>query len=395
MTSVPARGPAPAPLRGHRPGDFVLAAPGRTLLARDPVGEVVLRPGEPEGDLRERLAEGTAAGAPRPAVAVGALPFDPGAPARLVVPRTVVSMPRSADPPPPPGPPFEVRCRHEEPSAREYARGVARAVDRISRTGLRKVVLARALDLSLDRPVDPGWLLRRLAGQNPRGYAFAVEVPGADRRTTLVGASPELLVARRGRAVRCHPLAGSAARDADPDVDRRRARSLAGSEKDRREHAFVVAAIADALRPLCTALDVPARPSLTATATMWHLGTRITGELADPEVSSLALARAVHPTPAVCGTPTEAARQAVAELEPFDRGHYAGAVGWCDAEGDGEWAVALRCAEVSDREVRLFAGAGIVADSDPRAELAETAAKFRTVLAALGVEPHPTEPPTE
>lgn len=387
MTSARPLAPPPVSLADYRPGDFAFAAPGRTLLARDPVREVVLRPGEPESGLRERLAEAfAAAGAQSAPIAVGALPFDPGAPARLAVPRTAV-----AGPPErarvPPGPLPRIRERREEPAAHEYARGVALAVDRIARTGLRKVVLARTLRLEADRPVDPGLLLRRLAGPDPRGYLFAVDVPAAGPRTTLVGASPELLVAKRGRTVSCHPLAGSAPRHADPGVDRERARSLAASAKDRREHAFVVAAVADALRPLCAALEVPARPALTATATMWHLGTRITGELADPGVSSLALARALHPTPAVCGTPAEEARRAIGELEPFDRGHYAGAVGWCGADGDGEWAVALRCAEVAGGQVRLFAGAGIVADSRPAAELAETEAKFRTVLAALAAAP--------
>jgi isochorismate synthase len=119
---------------------------------------------------------------------------------------------------------------------------------------------------------------------------------------------------------------------------------------------------------------------------MWHLGTTITGELADPDVSVLRLAAALHPTPAVCGTPTAVARDLVGELEPFDRGYYAGAVGWVDTSGDGEWAVAIRCAEVAARSLRLYAGGGILPASDPEAELAETSAKFQTLLRAMGLD---------
>jgi isochorismate synthase len=121
------------------------------------------------------------------------------------------------------------------------------------------------------------------------------------------------------------------------------------------------------------------------TPAIWHLRTPITGELADPDVTALDLAAALHPTPAICGTPTEAARELVQELEPFDRDYYAGAAGWVDAAGDGEWAVAIRCAEIASTSMRLYAGGGIVPASDPRAELDETTAKFRTLLTAMGL----------
>ena len=158
------------------------------------------------------------------------------------------------------------------------------------------------------------------------------------------------------------------------------------SAKDRREHAVVAEFVAETLRPFCRRLEVPSGPSLVRTATMWHLSTRVTGELRDPEVSALELACALHPTPAVCGTPTGVARAAISELEPFDRGFYTGALGWGDALGDGEWVVTIRCAEASGSRLRLFAGGGIVVDSVPGEELAETSAKFRTMLRALGVD---------
>ncbi len=145
-------------------------------------------------------------------------------------------------------------------------------------------------------------------------------------------------------------------------------------------------AVREALAPYCRTLDVPARPTLVRTATMWHLSTTVTGEPADPAVSALELACALHPTPAVCGTPTATAREVIGELEPFDRGAYTGMVGWGDAGGDGEWVVTIRCAEAEERTLRLFAGAGVVEQSSPEAETAETGAKFQTFLQAVGVD---------
>lgn len=320
---------------------------------------------------------------------VGALPFRTDAPAVLMVADTVRTGPRP--PRPPAGPPPRHRLR-EEPSADEYARLVGRAVERLAHDGIDKVVLARTLLLDLEEPLDPTRVLARLVSDNPDAYTFAV---GATSAPVLVGATPELLVARDGPCVRSHPLAGSAPRHPDPDTDRERARSLLASAKDLREHAFVVEDIAERLSPLCSRLDVPSGPSVTATATMWHLGTPVSGLLREPLPPALELAALLHPTPAVCGTPAESAARAIADWEPFDRGLYAGAVGWCDADGDGEWAVALRCAEVEGTRARLFAGAGIVSGSVPAEEVAETGAKFRTMLNALGLgsaDPGPSLP---
>ncbi|HEY9216058.1 MAG TPA: chorismate-binding protein, partial [Ancylobacter sp.] len=200
------------------------------------------------------------------------------------------------------------------------------------------------------------------------------------------GATPELLIAKTGAAILSHPLAGSAQRLRDASADRAAAEGLRASEKDNREHAEVVSAILDQLAPYCAELGAPEGTQLVPTASMWHLGTRIVGRLRDAGTPAVELASLLHPTPAVCGTPREAAAKAIAELEGYDRGFYAGAVGWCGASGDGVWHVAIRCAEIAGHEARLYAGAGIVRGSDPVAEGEETSAKFAALLRALGID---------
>jgi len=176
-------------------------------------------------------------------------------------------------------------------------------------------------------------------------------------------------------------------------VPERAAQALLASTKDHDEHRHVVEAIVDGLAPYCSHIDAQPRPALHATASMWHLGTRIHATLKDPQASAAALLAQLHPTPAVCGTPRLAALQRIGELEPVPRGFYAGAVGWLDAQGDGDWYVAIRCARLQGTQLRLFAGAGIVAESQPEAEVAETAAKFAALLNALGV--HASAPTNE
>ncbi|WP_424184146.1 isochorismate synthase [Actinokineospora sp. G85] len=363
----------------YRRGAFLLAAPGSTLLAE---GEhrVVAEAGP--DDLETGVAKALAdSGAP---LAVGALPFDPARPAHLVVPEHVrqVDSAHSIEGDPVRDHVLPVSVE-PVPDADAYARAVATAVTRLRVPGgLRKVVLARALRLGFADPVDLAALLPGLVAANPAAAVFAAPLPGG---RTLVGATPELLVAKTGARVVSNPLAGSVPRGATPEQDRARAAALLASAKDQAEHRVVVEAVEAALRPFCRDLVVPAGPSLAATPTVWHLSTRITGELADPDVSALRLAGALHPTPAVCGTPAADARAAIGELEPFDRDFYSGAVGWTAASGDGAWYVAIRCAQVLDREVLLYAGAGIMPDSRPESEVAETAAKFGTLLRGLGL----------
>ncbi|WP_082525045.1 isochorismate synthase MenF [Pseudorhodoferax sp. Leaf274] len=341
------------------------------------------------------------AGAAADARLVGALPFDRSAPAHLLAPRRVRDAGTAA---------AWLHCMagqaqapqgwslQAEPGRAGYADAVARAVQRLQGaapggTGLHKVVLARTLRARSATPIDPWWLARRLAG-DPGVLRYVLPLQTADAAPAwLVGATPELLLSRRGAAIASEPLAGSAARGPDLAASEARAEALRRSAKDLGEHRYVVQAIADLLAPLCRQLRVPATPALHATASMWHLGTRIEGELKDaspgglPQSSSAALAALLHPTPAVCGTPRAAAAALIAQLEPVPRGFYAGAVGWCDAAGDGAWHVALRCAHVQGHEARLFAGAGIVADSAPALEAAETRAKFNAMLNALGIDP--------
>jgi isochorismate synthase len=293
---------------------------------------------------------------------------------------------RAEDPPPfepviggMPHEPFaEIQLR-ELPSAETYRAAVSRTVARIRRGAMRKVVLARTIEVTAERQLDPRMLAHRLRAVDPDSYTFAAPTDEG----VLVGASPELLVSRRGREVRSNPLAGSGPRSGDPDEDRANADALIGSAKDREEHAIVVDVVAETLRPFCAELTWDPEPVLRETPNVWHLSTRFRGVLKEPAPTALDLVAALHPTPAVAGEPRKAALDTIAELEPFDRGRYAGPVGWVDAEGDGEWAVALRCAELRGERALLYAGAGIVAASDPVRELEETERKFRAILDAL------------
>ena len=260
-----------------------------------------------------------------------------------------------------------------------WCSAVATAVARIGAGDLAKVVLARDMLVSSDVPLDPRRLLRRLAARFPDCWTFSVD--------GLLGATPELLLRRTGRELSARVLAGTAARGAGAD-DARLAAALMGSAKDRAEHALAVDSVVRALEPFCTSLDAPEEPELLTLANVRHLATDVTGVQRDDGVRGRAglldLIGAVHPTAAVCGTPTPDAAAVIAELEGMDRGRYAGPVGWLDARGNGEFGLALRCAELTgDSGARLFAGCGIVAGSDPTAELAETQAKFAAFQAAL------------
>jgi isochorismate synthase len=241
-------------------------------------------------------------------------------------------------------------------------------------------------------------LLDLLVSTDPAGNGYLVNLSAAGGLFTgrhLVGSSPEILVRRIGTEVTSHPLAGSARRVPENALaDRIAAETLLGSAKDQHEHGFVVDHVAGVLRDRCTDVRTPARPDLTETPAMWHLGTTIGATVPVAGPSALELAAALHPTPAVCGTPTAAAARLIAELEG-ERGFYAGAVGWCDAEGNGEWMVSIRCAELAadNRTLVAYAGGGIVAESDPEDELAETTGKLQRVLGPLGVAGRPAAVP--
>jgi isochorismate synthase len=245
---------------------------------------------------------------------------------------------------------------------------------------LRKVVLSRPLMVDLEHELHLSAVLRRLRAGEPNCTIFAMPVPDG----VFFGASPELLVARHGSRVTAHPLAGTIRRGTTARADADAQGRLAVSAKDRAEHRFVVDDIATTLAPYCTELDVPDGPSLVAFRSVAHLGTRVSGHLASP-VSVLELVERLHPTPAVGGTPREEALAVIAAGEPDPRGYWAGPVGWIDGSGEGEWMIGIRSARLHAKgdAVTLRAGSGIVADSDPDAEAAETNVKLATVLDAV------------
>jgi isochorismate synthase len=371
---------------------FVLAGPDGVVVA-DGVHTAFPR----IADAQAALATGSAP------IIVGALPFDTSAAAALMRPKAV----RFAGDPPNQTPVVPaslaptwsalplpaVHIREMVPAPDVHRARVKATVEQLTNpdTGLHKVVLARCLRLQADAPLDVSTLLARLASADPTATTYLADLTAAGGDyvgKALVGASPELLVERRGERVICRPFAGSTARSADPDTDRANSAALAASSKNRHEHELVVAAMRAALGPLCSDVTIAAEPQLSRTAAVWHLSTPITGRLRDSATTALDLAVALHPTPAVGGVPAGAAARLINELEG-DRGFYAGAVGWCDERGDGRWFVSIRCAQLSAdrRNADAHAGGGIVAGSDPDDEVDETTSKFATILRALGVQP--------
>ncbi|WP_436795686.1 isochorismate synthase [Actinospongicola halichondriae] len=325
-------------------------------------------------------------------VAFAAIPFDPAAPATFVVPRILVG--RAAD-----GTRWVSHVgdeddltddvlapRVDEPRARRFEvqavqdpdwwkDSVRFATKRIADGAFDKVVLAREILVTADAPISRLDLLRRLRRSFPGCFSFAVG--------SMVGASPELLVSRSGEMVHAHPMAGTAPRGGDPTTDARLAASLLASTKDRAEHQITIDMVWETLLPYCSYVDSEPEPSVVAVANVQHLASLVEGRLSQPPASILELVSALHPTPAVSGWPLEPALEHLAAHEGLDRDRYAGAVGWVDAAGNGTWSVGIRSALLDGSSARLFAGVGVVSDSDPDAELAETDAKFQAVLSAI------------
>ncbi len=260
-------------------------------------------------------------------------------------------------------------------SISRWQQAVTESVRRIDAGELDKVVLARDVVARSAEPIDTRFVLNQLAKRYPSCWTFSVD--------GLIGATPEMLVRRIGDTVTSRVLAGTVRRSSDASSDASLAESLLESAKDHAEHAYAVQSVAHALSAHCTDLDVPTNPRLLRLANVQHLATDVTGVLADG-ASVLGLAASLHPTAAVCGTPTERALATIRELEGMDRGRYAGPVGWMDSHGDGEFGIALRCASVeNDHQLRLFAGCGLVSGSTAEAELAESAAKLVPMRDAL------------
>lgn len=263
-------------------------------------------------------------------------------------------------------------------SAQEWQARVARAVAAMRGGAYDKVVLARDLYARTSAPIDARLVAARLSERFPDCYTYACD--------GLVGATPELLIRRFGRRISSLVLAGSAPRGTDDAEDDALGAELMSSAKNVEEHRYAVESARASLAPLCATISGEDVPFLLKVANIQHLATRIDGELADDR-TALEVAAALHPTAAVGGTPTDVAVEAIRDLEGMDRGRYAGPVGWVDGRGNGEWGIALRCAQLLDDPdgpgARLFAGCGIVAGSDPAAELAEAQIKFRSVRGAL------------
>lgn len=376
----------------------VFASPQRTLWGTGEAIRIELPAPWPDhiGNVAEVLgavSHDGPSGPGRGPVAFGALPYDGSAAATLVVPQVVHG--RTSD-----GDrwttrtdgagastsiPVEDRAPLRQPSTVvvqatnpiEWMRTVATVTTRIASGELTKVVLAREITVTADRPFDAVSLLHRLRALSPSAYAYAVD--------GFVGATPEMLVSRLGDVVRAHPMAGTLPRTGDPDVDARRAGELLGSHKNRVEHQITIDMVHETLLPWCSYLDAEPEPSVVAAGPVQHLATLVEGRLSRPEPSVLDLVAALHPTPAVGGWPRAAALQVQAELERTDRGRYGGPVGWVDAAGNGAFGVGIRGAQLDAdaRTARVFAGVGVVDGSDPAAELEEARSKAQAVLSAL------------
>jgi menaquinone-specific isochorismate synthase len=362
---------------------------GRGVAARVPIDDA---PGFLASIEHDSTIDGAAP------VAIGSLPFVPGSSADLTVPSTTLVKRRGREPwltivasdadeldaidpvhsiasPARPTPTAASYTLAPESPVDHYLAAVASARDAVRRGELTKAVIARPIIITADRPIDVHAVLTRLRASFGSSYRYSVD--------GLIGASPELLVEVDGPVVRSHPLAGTAPRTGDVANDARIADDLIRSTKNQIEHRIVIDVVHDALLPWASYLDWEPEPSIVTVANVQHLGTRMEGMLSQPGPAVTELVRALSPTPALGGHPRDEALALIARVEGFERGRYGGAVGWVDANGDGTWAVVIRCAEISGTSARLVAGGGIVADSDPLGELAETQAKFQAMLSAI------------
>ena len=379
---------------------LTVAGADGVLVARDGVGlagrgtalEIdVTDVGAAQAELAAITVDDEVGGPGTGPVAFGAWPFLPGPGRRLRVPEVIVGRddrgsrwvttvgdvdptPVLRDEEPAPVLPERVTVQATQ-AADDWCAAVVAGRDAVRAGELRKVVLARQLVVESDRPFDRRGVLRRLAAAFPGCVLAAVD--------GFVCASPETLVARHDDVVRSHPLAGTAPRGGDPTADARLAAGLLASAKDRAEHQVTIDFVHQTLLPWCSFLDEEAEPSVVGVANVQHLGTMVEGQLSDPAPSVLEMVEALHPTPAVGGDPRDAAFALIARLETGDRGRYAGPVGWVDGAGNGSWAVGIRSAELTGTTATLWAGVGIVADSDPVAELEETRAKLQAMLGTL------------
>ena len=258
-----------------------------------------------------------------------------------------------------------------------WKRKVRSAVEVIQRDSLDKVVLAREIIADVDSPVDPRTVLRKLAKDYPGTWVYS--------NHGLIGATPELLIRLNNSMVVSRVLAGTISKTGDDSKDLALAASLARSSKDLEEHEYAVRSVADALAPFCSSTNVPDAPFVLHLSNVMHLATDVTGAIKEGHkvIDIFSILSKLHPSAAVCGTPTNAAADLIKKLEVINRGRYAGPIGWIDARGDGEQGLALRCGYLTDKEVHAYAGCGIVAGSDAEHEAAESQAKLLPIINAL------------
>ncbi len=324
-------------------------------------------------------------------IAMGIIPFDQNSAGEFFIPQQVVGKDESGNcwlttideaptdvevSPPPAAKTNSFSVRPLTPIDK-YLQAVASARDAVINGKIIKAVIAREIIVEADQPIDVHSVLQRLRATFGNSYRYSMN--------GFIGASPELLIEVSGQTIRSYPLAGTTPRTGDPNTDNELASKLISSMKDQVEHRVVIDVIHDMLLPFCSYLDWEPQPSVIQVANVQHLGTLIEGHLSDGHPPLLDLARMLCPTPALGGHPRLEALEIIAHLEGFDRKNYGGAVGWIDANGNGTWAVAIRCAELSEdrKSARIIAGGGIVAASDPTTELAETQAKFQAMLSAI------------
>lgn len=260
----------------------------------------------------------------------------------------------------------------------QWEERVAVAIHAIQSKTIDKVVLARDLNGTSTKVIDSRSILRNLASEYPSTWCFSI--------AGLVGATPELLLRLNRAMVTSRVLAGTISKTGDDEKDLALAASLARSSKDLEEHEYAVRSVAESLAPFCSSTNVPDSPFVLHLANVMHLATDVTGAISEfpQHVDTFSILEKLHPSAAVCGTPTDRAAKVISDLEGMKRGRYAGPVGWIDARGDGELGIALRCGQIENDQIRLFAGCGIVAGSNPQRELAESQAKFTPMLNALG-----------
>ncbi|TVU61781.1 isochorismate synthase [Vibrio atlanticus] len=315
-------------------------------------------------------------------VLFGVVPFNEENPTKFIIPEQlfISSSTRSLH-----SNPLSSADAHviSSPSGNHYKQGVSDLLDMFANTELSKVVLSRAIEVETDADIQQQTLLRNLLSINSKGYTFAANINDNQK---LMGASPELLVAKKGSYLTSNPLAGSRPRSELDEQNQSSTNSLLNTNKDLHEHGLVVEEVERVMSKYCHNLYTPMIPSVIETKTMLHLSTVLEGQVNNPHTNVLEVAAELHPTPAVCGYPRQKAYEAIRKLEQFDRGYFTGMVGWCDSRGNGEWVVTIRCAEVQKRQMKVFAGAGIVDESHPQSELDETGAKMNTILTAAGIQ---------